>query len=203
MNGYIPQLNAVGVYTLKAPYDSLVTPQVAYTCRSLRSLSDIAAAGDLIWEQYYEPLGVSMETYQQDLSDNVFIVGLQAGTGEWIYVPSSHILKAPDLNGVLYSPVLLGVNLGPVPDTMQLDGLIAKIQNVVEASIGIMPQIKGVLISQPALVPLEDSKRLEEIRAAKITDAESDYAKVQRLTSELEVTRSKLAELEAWVRTRI
>ncbi len=203
MAGFVPQIGAVGVYTLAAPYDSQLTPQVAYTCRSLRELSDIAAAGETIWERYYEPLGVSQEAYQQDLADNVCIVGLHAGTGEWVYVPSSFIVKAPDINGVLYSPVVLGVSLGAIPDTYQLDGLISRIESMVEATIGIKPTIKGMLISQPALISYEESERLEAVRQAAITDNESDYSKLQQALSALALTQSKLQQLEAWVKNNL
>lgn len=200
---YIPQLSAVGVYTLKAPFDTLITPQVAYTCRSLRMLSDIAASGELIWERFYAPLGVTEQTYMQDLSANVCIVGLQAGTGEWVYVPSSHIEKAPDVNGVTYSPVLLGVNLGPVLDSYQLDGLIGKIEGVVQSVMGITPTIKGVLISQPAIVSYEESARIEAARKLLITDAQSDYAKVQALSREVQTLRLQLKSMEAYVKTKL
>lgn len=203
MAGYIPQIGAVGVFTLGAPYDSQLTPQVAYTCRSIRMLSDIAAAGELIWERYYEPLGVSEEAYREDLANNACIVGLHAGTGEWVYVPSSFIVSAPDINGVLYSPVLLGVSLGPIPDTYQLDGLVSRIENVVEATLGIKPTVKGVLISQPALIPYEEAERLENARQATITDNESDYSKLQRALSDLSLTQSKLQQLEAWVKANL
>ncbi len=203
MAGFVPQIGAVGVYTLAAPYDSQLTPQVAYTCRSLRELSDIAAAGETIWERYYQPLGVSEAVYQQDLADNVCIVGLHAGTGEWVYVPSSFIVKAPDINGVLYSPVVLGVSLGAIPDSYQLDGLISRLSNVVESTLGVKPTIKGMLISQPALIPYEESERLESIRQAVISDSESDYSKLQQAQSALQLTQSKLQQLETWVKNNL
>lgn len=203
MAGYIPQIGAVGVFTLAAPYDSQLTPQVAYTCRSLRMLSDIAASGELIWERYYQPLNVSETVYQQDLADNVCIVGLHAGTGEWVYVPSSFILSAPSINGVMYSPVILGVSLGPIPDSYQLDGLIEKVEGVVQAVLGIKPVIKGMLISQPALVSHEEAVRLESVRTAAITDNQSDYSKLQQALSDLQLTRSKLQQLEAWVKNNL
>lgn len=200
---YIPQLGAVGVYALQAPFDTLLTPQVAYTCRSLRMLSDIAASGELVWERFYAPLNVSEQLYLLDLNANVCIVGLQAGTGEWIYVPSSFILKAPDVNGVLYSPVVLGVNLGPIKDSYQLDGLIGKLEGVVEAVIGIKPVIKGVLISQPAVVSYENSAKIEAARAKMVTDTQSDYSKVQSLTAELTAVRVKLKALEDYIKLHL
>jgi hypothetical protein len=203
MSGFIPQIGAVGVFTLLAPYDALLTPQVAYTCRSLRMLSDIAASGDLIWERYYEPHGVSAEAYQEDLANNVCIVGLQAGTGEWVYVPSSFIASAPDINGVLYTPVVLGVSLGPLPDSFQLDGLIGRIEGLVQSAVGVKPTIKGVIISQPAIISHEESARLEAIRLEAVIDNESDYSKLQRALDDLQATRSKLQQLEAWVKNNL
>lgn len=45
-------------------------------------------------KKFYEPFNIDLEIYQDDLKNNVKIASLQAGIGEWIYVPCSFISEA-------------------------------------------------------------------------------------------------------------
>ena len=197
---YTPAIGLSGIYKLKTPYDQLVTPKVVYTCRSLRTLNDIFAAGEDPYTTYYKPVGLTEAVYQADAKTNVVIVGLQAGTGEWIYVPESYIVRAPSNNGVKYSSIVLGVSLGAIPDDTNLDGLISLVNQLVLANIGVTPDIKGVVVSQPAFISSEQHTRLVAARKEKISQAEPDPLKIARLTRELETAQTKIAELEKWIR---
>lgn len=198
-----PSIGMSGVFELKDPFHTLLIAQVSYTCRSLRTLSDIAASGEQIWERYYEPYKVSIEAYQQDLTNNVCIVGLQAGTGEWAYVPESFIASVPDPNGVMYTPVMLGVYLGAVEDTFSLDGLQAQIESLVQATLGVKPQIKGVAAGQSVILSHEEHDRLVAARASLKTSHESDYARAARLERELTQAKDKIMSLETYIKTKL
>lgn len=121
---FTPLVDSAGTFKLKAPFDKLVTPNSVYTCRSIRSINDYLALGDNVFEKFYEPFNIDLEIYQDDLKNNVKIASLQAGIGEWIYVPCSFISEAPSINGVKYVSLLLGVALGAIPDSMNLESII-------------------------------------------------------------------------------
>lgn len=194
-----PGIGVSGLYTLKDPYHQMLIPQVSYTCRSLRTLSDIAASGEKIWERFYEPYKVTTEAYQKDLASNICIVGLQAGTGEWAYVPASFIDKMPDPNGVMYSPVMMGVYLGAVEDTFPLDGLQAQIKSIVQATLGVEPQIKAAVTGQPVILTHAQHERLLVARAALKKNNESDYARAERLQRELIQAQETVAALSKFI----
>ncbi len=200
---YTAKIGDSGIYTLKEPFQALVTPQAVYTCRSIRTINDIIASGELVFEKYYQPLGVVDSQYKQDVQNNICIIGLQAGTGEWIYVPESFILSPPITNGVKYSSIVLGVGLGAIADELNIEGLVEKIKGIVTDTLGIEPNIKAVLVSQPAYIDQDKHLRLEEARKAKIKVTETDYAKAKRLEVENEQKTLKIKELEKWISRRI
>ena len=197
---YTPLIGDSGTYTLKEPYNVLVTPQVIYTCRSIRSMNDIAAAGVSVFEKYYQSLGIGENIYLEDAANNVSIIGLQAGTGEWIYVPQTFILKPPNTSGVKYSSIVLGVGLGAIPDEMNLEDLTATIKEVVLASIGVESKVKAVLVSQPAFISHDKHERLELARQAKTKQDESLFTQVKQLQSDNAKLASKIQELETYIR---
>lgn len=197
---YTPRIGDSGVFTLKEPFQILVTPQVIYTCRSIRTINDILATGVQVYEKYYQALGVSEATYLDDAANNVCIIGLQAGTGEWIYVPETYITAAPNTSGVKYSSIVLGVGLGAIPDELNLEGLISTISEIVYESIGVQPKIKAVLVSQPAFIDHDKHDRLEQARKAKITNNETLFAKSNRLATENDELQSKIKQLEEYIK---
>ena len=197
---FTPAMGLSGIYKLKSPYDQLVTPKVVYTCRSLRTLNDIFAAGEDPYVTYYKPVGLDETAYQTDAKTNVVIVGLQAGTGEWIYVPDSYIVQAPSNNGVKYTSIVLGVSLGSIPDDTNLDGLISSFNQLVLANFGVTPTVKGVVVAQPAYISNDQHTRLLAARKEKISQAEPDPLKIARLEKDLLTAQTKIAELEKWIR---
>ncbi len=197
---YTPRIGDSGIYKLKEPFNILVTPQVTYTCRSIRTINDILATGVLVFDKYYKPFGITEAVYLEDLTNNICVIGLQAGTGEWIYVPESYIVSAPQAAGVKYSSIVLGVGLGAIPDELSLEALTASIKDVVYASIGVEPKIKAVLVSQPAFISHEKHERLELARKAKITMQETDFAKSKRLQEEVTSLQTKIKELEKYIK---
>ena len=197
---FTPTMGQSGIYKLRSPYDQLVTPKVVYTCRSLRTLNDVFATGEDPFVTYYKPVGLDEAAYQEDAKTNVVIVGLQAGTGEWIYVPDSYIVQAPNNNGVKYTSIVLGVSLGSIPDDTNLDGLISLFNQIVLANLGVTPTVKGVVVSQPAYISSEQHARLLAARKEKISQADPDPLKIARLEQDLQSAQTKIAELEKWIR---
>ena len=98
---------------------------------------------------------------------------------------------------------MLGVGLGAIADELNIEGLVEKIKGIVTDTLGIEPNIKAVLVSQPAYIDQDKHTRLEEARKAKIKVTETDYAKAKRLEVENEQKTLKIKELEKWISRRI
>ena len=191
-----PNPGQSGLWKLLAPYDVLLTPNTLYTCQSVNSINSFISKGESVYDKYYGPLDVSDDQYQQDVGDNVFIVGLQAGTGEMAYVPSSFIETAPSDNGVKYIPVILGISLGAVPDQVNQEPIIQQCKDLVEASFGIVSEVKGVVVGSPKWMTNEEHELMENARKQKISTSSSPIMEVNILRNDNERMRRVIAEYE-------
>lgn len=200
---FTPLIDSAGTFKLKAPFDKLVTPNSIYTCRSIRSINDYLALGDNVFEKFYEPFNIDLEVYQNDIKDNVKIASLQAGIGEWIYVPCSFIEEAPSVNGIKYVPIILGISLGPIPDSMNLESIIEQFKEITLHTLGIESEVKAVLTDFPSLLTHEEHTRLSSIRNSKITSSGSGKFLIQQLQRENELKNSKIKELEKYIKSRL
>ena len=193
---YKPNIGDSGFFKLKAPFDVLIADGTLYTCQSIRTLNDFIAGGESVYEKFYSPLRVSVDQYQQDLVDNVYITGLQAGTGEWVFVPSSFIEAAPSNNGVKYIPVVLGISLGAIQDAFNLESIIAQFKDIVINTLGVTPEVKGVVVGSAKWFTNEEHELLEAARKEKISTSTSPIIMSQYLSAENDRLRRVNAEYE-------
>ena len=166
-------------------------------------MNDILASGALVYERYYQPMGINKDTYLIHAANNDCIIGLQAGTGEWVYVPQAYIKEPPRTTGVKYSSIVIGVGLGAIPDSLNIEHLQTAIGDLVYESLGVTPKIRAVLVSQPAFIAHEKHERLEQARQAKIKRSDTDFSKVKKLEKENDELRAKLTALEDYIRKTI
>lgn len=185
-----------GIFTLKEPFKALITPQTVYSVLSLRRISDVIASGGDPYKLYYAQLDISETDYQTDALANVCIVGLQSGVGSWVYVPESYIDEVPTVAGIKYTSVVIGVSLGAIPDDTNIEALAKGIGELAQASVGVIPTVKAVVMSQPAYLSHEKAARLEAARTAKIMIQETDFARANRLEAELHTANNIIANLE-------
>lgn len=203
MEGLIPNIGSSGSYEASAPFTDLVDRGVSYTCRSLRTISELASKGKDVWAEYYEPYQVEPDRYAQDVASNVTIVGLQSGVGDWVDIPSTFITRIPVSNGIIYTTLVLGISLGAVPDNFAIGPLSTALANVVKTNIGIDPQMKAVVTGQPTMIPTDQHDRLTLARQAVITSTETDYARAQRLETEVERLQTQIKILSDALKSRL
>lgn len=200
---YTPLIDSAGTFKLKSPYDQLLTKDTVYVCRAIRSINDYIALGENVYEKFYEPFSIEIEVYHNDLKNNVKIASLQAGIGEWIYVPCSFIEEAPNVNGVKYVSVVMGVSLGAIPDTLNMESIIEQFKEITASTVGVESEVKAVMVGHPNFISHEDHVRLEGIRNGKISSSKSDKFLIQQLMREIELKDVKIKELEKYIKSTI
>lgn len=194
----IPPIGTAGIYQLKAPFASHLQPSVSYRCDAVRRVSDMVEAGIDPFAEFYETNGIDESKYNQDLLNNVCIVSLVSAAGHWVYVPSSYILSYPNVNGVPYRVMLLGVELGPIPDYMDLSVVKSSVADVVRDTIGITPQIKEVAISPIQNFSQNDHDVVEANRQAAILSSptwKAKYLDIERRFTALQQAYNELAAI--------
>jgi hypothetical protein len=72
----VPQIGAAGIYTLLSPFDTMLVSGVNYTCKAVRTIDDLLAAGVDPYAAYYNPTGTPIDkaTYTADVAAGVQII---------------------------------------------------------------------------------------------------------------------------------
>lgn len=203
MNQFIPDIGSSGLFSLGAPFDNALTANVSYNCTAIRSLKEVTAAGEDTFNTYYLPKEISEATYNEHLAAGVYLVTLQSGTGAIVYVPSAYILSAPNVSGVKYGSMMLGVSLGALADSVSLEALKTSIANLVSDMIGVTPTLKEMVVSQVSLISQTDHEAIEIARQARITLVKTDYARLREVTIQRDTALQTIAQLNAYIKQHI
>ena len=192
-----------GSFELATPFTNAVQPNARYTVRSIRTLSDVIAAGENPQELYYTPREVPEEDYLQDLQTDICIIGLQSTAGEWIYVPQSYIETLPNVDGISYRPLALVAAVGMVRDDKDLANLLLAVNKVVLDQLGVQTQSTVVAVGAAELVSHTEDDRIRLEREARVTYSESEAAKAVRLERENAQLRIQLKTLNDYIKERL
>lgn len=188
-----------GVWSLAAPFNGMLLANVTYECIAIRKLSDILASGNDPEADYYTANSLDANRYISDLNSNVSIITLQNSSGNIVYVPSSFINNYPDIGGVPYRVLALTINLGAVPDSMDLSYLKSRLKDMVLETVGVDSPVNTVAISEMMLLTNADATLAEVARTAMIGTTVTDYSKYLAAVAERDLARTKIAELEAFI----
>lgn len=200
----IPPIGYPGIFKLRDPFNTLIVPDVIYTCQAVRRIEDLIASGMDPYNEFYYKHKLTPDMYKNDLLLGVCIITLQSvGGGSVVYVPSTYIESYPQAGGVSYTVLGLAVDLGALPDTTNLSLLTDKVKSVVQNTIGVIPEIKPVAISASTLVPHLEHDTLERSRLLNIENSQTDYAKVLRLESQNQSLVQKVQELEKYIKDNL
>ena len=202
----VPDIGATGIYTLKAPFDKLITSSavssdvlsaVTHTCIAVRKVSDIIKTGGDPYYAYYEPNGIGEAIYKEDVAKGLCIVTLRSSAGDFVYVPSTYIAAFPKGGGVLYCTYGLGISLSALPVDTDLTALKKRIQDAVMETVGVSSEIKVLSLSNNALVATDYHDRLQAARMAIVTGVETDRVVRLRLEEQVVAMGTRIKMLEA------
>lgn len=196
----IPPVGIAGLFQLASPFNNVLQTNVSYRCDAIRRINDLIALGVDPFEEYYQPFGLTQAQYDQDLINRVSIITLVSDANHFVRVPSTYLLAYPDINGVPYHVLLLGVELGAIPNYKDLTGLKQAITNLVRDTIGIVPTIREAVVSAEQKVSQQDHEVLEAARSNLIINTQTDRAKLYAAQAELATLRGQHSQLESYVK---
>jgi len=198
----IPSVGSEGYYTVTSPFDTIIVPNVLYKCQAVRKLNDYLANNENPKEKIYTRYQLGDDAYAQDLKDDMFIVSLQAGVGQWIYIPARYILNYPISNGVRYHDMMLGVNLGSVPVGLDLSPIKVAVTNTIHDLLGIDPTIAEVEISKTIVATHEQHEEITQRRLGHVELYLSDRGKFDKAQTDLESAQNKITQLETFIKKK-
>lgn len=190
MAGRTPPLYATGQWSVNSPFQ--VVEAGVYTCKAIRSFDEIRAAGVDPYSTYYEPLGLTRQDYETDVTNLANIVTLMSDAHPMVHVPDTYIASYPDLTTVPYRHIVLSLSLGAVPDSLVLDNTKTQIKELVASTLGIDGEVK---LHQVGYVDKGfdqgTHETLEANRLSRIEETRTDYARVLEQQAELERLREQ------------
>lgn len=199
MANFIPSIGVKGLYHLLSPFDTALLPNVPYECTAIRSMSELVASGIDPQATYYTPAGLTTAIYLSDTAAQVRIITLQSDSGIPVYVPSTYLNTFPDIGGVPYTTLVLAINIGAIPDYLNLAYLKSKIAATVLENLGIVSEVKTVVVSQPTILSQATHATVEAAREAIVGVVSTDYARYLAAAAQRDSALKKIVELETYV----
>lgn len=178
-----PIMYARGAWELLAPWT--VVAGVSYKCDAIRSFVNVQAEGIDIFKAYYEPKGLAQAVYDTDRVNGVSLVTLVSDEYPEIIVPTSYITKAPTTVSSGFSRMVLGVDIGVLPDTLDISYLNAEIVGLVSSLTGLEAEVTTYVAPMTGTLTPEQAEAFEDNRKAAITNRTTYYSKVATLTAQL------------------
>lgn len=162
-----PPVDAQGLFELRAPWT--VPADEIFTCIAVRNFDDIYREGIDVFKVYYEPKGVDQATFAADAIANATIVTLESVTGTHTYVPDTYINSYPNMAGYKYDRIILSVDCGPLPASLDLTNAKVAVGETIVQTLGVAaPTIKEHISPTASVISQVDHDTLETARAAAI-----------------------------------
>jgi len=188
-----PPINATGEYSLSAPFS---TPSGAiYRCEAIQGFEALDQKNVDIFATYYEPHGLTSQDYENDRTNAINIITLISDVEPTIYVPSSYIAGFPTTTNIPYSRLVMSIDLGVLPDGLDLTSVMSVIQSQCSEVIGQTATVDLHKVSIENSISESQHEQLEANRLAAIVERETPYAALQRLTNEIAALNTRIGEM--------
>lgn len=196
----LPEVHASGLWKLKTPYDNFLNSEIWYTCIAVRKIEDYIKQGlDPKALFYTEPFNIADSTYTEDIDAGVCIVTVKDNSGNIKSFPSSYIISFPSAGGISYQALALAIDIGAIPESLDLSVIKDRIKSVVQDTLGIESETVEINLAAKTLIDGESHKRLEAAREQKKATSTSVYAKNLTLVKENTELKKQLDDSNAWI----
>ena len=186
-----PIMHARGKWELLAPWTADLVADASYVCIAIDSFQKVLAEGINIFEAYYKPKGLSQEKYDTDRVNATSLVTLHSDDHGEIVVPTTYIKSAPTSVSSGFSRLVMGLDVGVLPDSIDLSYTTAEIKALFSALTG-LTDVEVTMYTAPitgTMTP-EQAASFEANRLAAIEKRATFYATNEKL-------QARVAELEA------
>ena len=191
----LPLLGEKGRYFLKTPFQC--DPTLLYQCTRLCTLSEALDEGSLdVWRDVYEANGISEEVYQSDVLSNVKLVFLSHPKKDPLIVPQSYLEQTPDQNYVPYSQVIITIDLGLLPHSLQLPELKQALSDIAQSYCQTETPVHEHRIDDGDFISYDEHLTLELKRLGGLIQKPSVYQRLRSLETENEALSTALRELQ-------
>ena len=187
-----PPINAVGEYQVAAPF--VLEAGRIYKCDAIDGFEVLEERGKDVFALFYETVGLSAAIYEEDRLNGINIITLVSDNAPSVDVPSSYIARFPNQTVVPYSQLILSVDLGLLPDGIDLTSTSDSIASIVSELVGIPESSAAVAdvnihnMSTTNGVDFSEHERLENNRKARIEAGgrEAHFVTIRRQAEQIQ-----------------
>ena len=188
-----------GRYDLAAPFNTLINKQLSYTCVAIESIASLQIKGGDPFTDIYIPVGLSLQRFNYDDELGIPLYTLQSKNGEVLVIPGLNIIKLPDVNGVRYSNVMLGVSLSALPDEQDLSSIKTEISDLIFNRVGVRSEVKSIVFGTSSIVSQQKHVSLEIARKENVTNNKSNLSTLTDLKNQNSQLLDRIQSLEKYI----
>lgn len=197
-----PSIGARGQFKLKEPF--ILESNRIYYVTAIRSLKDLYDDNIDAFESFYEPLGIDRTKYRADTAMSVNIITLvsdstDSSPKDVVYVPDTYITSMPISDVPPYHRVVMSIDFGLLPESVDLSDLNDRIKTLGTTVIGKEPITDLHLGSYHGVISSEHHRSMEASRQEQVSNQETDLAKRLRTERENEMLIERIRILEQLV----
>lgn len=187
-----PPMYVRGRFILKAPWVAIST--MVYKVIAVRALKDLYEDGLDPYKDIYlanglidgQPYDDYTFNYQNELNELANVITLYGDDGSLIYVPDTYILSYPNMGDIPYNHIILSISCGALADYIDLGPLKTQITDIAMATTGISVEVLENRAPSVNTPTPEEHEVIETGRLAAITNMETDFARANRLQTQVD-----------------
>ena len=192
-----PYVGLKGVFGVNTPY--VLDATKTWTVIAVRSFDDVYKQGEDVYTSYYEPFSISNGVFNSDKAEQANIVTFKSNEGVHVYIPDTFITTMPTADTVDYTHRVVMVDLGSLPNTVDLEYLETEMANVASGFLGVEANCEVCVVSEPGVITAEEHATILAARQALVNDSETIYMKLNRTKDELAKANAEIAALKAYI----
>lgn len=200
----IPAIWAAGSFVAAPPFDVVVNPKTYYTVEGTRTISEMLAEKENLFNMVFAPAGITQEDFQGALdaaiAANAVIITLTTKGRAPVHIPSTALKSFPLVDGVIYERLCFIADLGAVPPSLKdrVNSGIEHFKNYIKDSLGIADATVTIgTVPLRGYVSKEQAEVWENTRKNAITKEPSDRLQLETANKTILALRTYIAELEA------
>lgn len=203
----IPSVGTVAVVSFKEPYASYVKGILSTSAGkhsleviSVTSMDDVIRISKRdVFMDVYNPVGLSVTEYGQDLLDKIPLISFsnkdEEGFERLIRVPLNYVEQIRPTTLINYATRFIILDLGKLPVDLDLTPFYGDLKDYVASRVGVESELKDTTIDEFMDVSYEDFTTLETIRVNSIKVNKTLSVRLEELELKHSAVMERLREL--------
>jgi len=170
MNYYKMPIGLKGTFKINPRMKQILNEHIIYSVSSIRSIKDYIADNINVRNLVFIDQGLTDEDYVECLNNDIPIVTLVTEGNEFYSIPANMFIAVPDSIGKKYINKAVVVNLGYLPEDLNIDYVNEEIEDLIKGKLGIESTSDIKDVSGTYVVTYEEHDEAEKERISNVTD---------------------------------